>query len=331
MTDATMLKHGFHVGLAAGLALLLAACGDVSRIEDNDNGRAKAPLLPPNLEVKDSISVDEGDLEDWRDFTVVIDSHVTITYVVGSIGEPHNVVGDVTCYDMKSNPLAGEPISPDKPSYELKFDADGKKHYYCRLRAKTGGAAYTINSETRPIVKDPCAACSPDQKCVSDRCYPIDACVPECATGEVCQDGECVEPACPKGKEWSAAKGACVKKVVNRTPPPPSPCQPPCGAGMMCDAASKACVARPVAPPPTQAATGLGGAKVLSAVAAPNSAFSVVTINRGAHHGVKLHMKGRLDSGADLEVVEVYPFRCRASVKLGTSAIAPNVGVAFFQ
>jgi hypothetical protein len=326
-----MLKHGVLLGLSALLALVLAACGDVSRIEDNDNGRAKAPLLPPNLEVKDGINVDEGDLEDWRDFTVVIDSHVTITYVVGSIGEPHTVVGDVTCYDMKSNPLAGEPITPEKPSYELKFDAEGKKHYYCRLRAKAGGAAYTINSETRPIVKDPCAACTPDQKCVSDRCYSIDACVPECSGGELCRDGECVEPACPKGKEWSAEKGACVKKVVGKAQPPaPSPCQPPCGAGTVCDAATKACVARQAPAQPAQAG-GLGGAKVLSAVAAPNAAFSVVIIDRGTHHGVKLHMKGKLANGADVEVVEVYPFRCRASVKLGTSAIAPNVGVTFLQ
>jgi hypothetical protein len=322
------MPASLRTGLVALLAVaLLAACGDIQQsTDDTDNVQAKALLLPPNMLVKDAINANEGDLEDWRDLTVFVDSNVTLLYVIGGMGTKHDVVGDITCFDMKSREIAGEPVSPEKQTYELSFEALGKEHYFCRFRVKSGSSAYTINTETKAIVKDPCALCGVEDRCIDGKCIPRGECYPACTAGQECDGGMCV---CPKGTEWDTRKSVCapVKRKGGGAPvlpPPKLTCNPECGAGMVCDPKVGQCVkAAPVAPTPSK-----GGAKVLSAVP-DGSKGSVLTINRGSHHGVEKKQRGTLDNGAAIEVIEVFPFRCRATTKLPASAVKPDMGVAF--
>lgn len=309
------------------VALLATACGDIQQSsDDTDNVQAKALLLPPNMLVKDTINGNEGDLEDWRDLTVFVDSNVTLLFVIGGMGAKHDVVGDITCFDMKSREIAGEPVSPEKQSYELAFEAMGKEHYFCRFRAKSGNAAYTINTETKPILKDPCAACGVEERCVDGRCIGRNECYPSCTAGQECDGGMCV---CPRGTEWDLKKNACLaqKKKNGRSAPPPAPkltCTPECGAGMACDTKVGQCVKASAAPTP---APTKGGAKVLSAVP-DGSKGSILTLNRGSHHGVQKKQRGTLENGASIEVIEVFPFRCRATTKLPASSIKADMGVS---
>jgi len=313
--------------LIALVALALSAgCGDIQQsTDDTDNVQAKALLLPPNMLVKDDINASEGDLEDWRDLTVFVDSNVTLLYAIGGMGSQHDVVGDVTCFDQKSREIAGEPVSPEKQTYELSFEALGKEHYFCRFRIKSGSSAYTINTETKAIQKDPCAACGLEDRCLDGRCIPRGECYPACTAGQECDGGMCV---CPKGTDWDPKKAVCAP-VKRKASPAPAPakltCTPECGAGLVCDTKTGQCVkAAPAAPAPA----GKGGAKVLSAVP-DGSKGSVLTINRGSHHGVEKKQRGTLDNGATIDVIEVFPFRCRASTKLPASAVKPDMGVTF--
>lgn len=316
-----MFSHwnGRVVIMAALSVLFLAGCGDISSIdEDTDNKQAKALLLPPNMLVKDSINAEEGDAVDWRDFTVFVESDAVITYVIGGMGAEHDVVGDVTCFDMKSKEVAGEPVSPEVQSYELRFTAKGKEHYFCRLRAKQGASVYAINSETTAVVRDPCAACGAEERCVAGQCVDKDACVPDCSNGQVCARGSCE---CPRGMTWSRSRGKCIKSRSG------TKARPPCGGckdGMVCDKATDACVTAPVSKPKPKKAK----ARVLSAVPA-GSKGAILTINRGARHGIKVKMMGTLANGASVEVIEVFPFRCRARTKLPASAVKSDMAVTF--
>ncbi len=69
-------------------------------------------------------------------------------------------------------------------------------------------------------------------------------------------------------------------------------------------------------------------ARVLSAVPA-GSKGAILTINRGARHGIKAKMTGTLGNGASVEVIEVFPFRCRARTRLPASAVKPDMAVTF--
>jgi hypothetical protein len=305
------------VSITAMTAMM--ACGDISSIdEDTDNKQAKALLLPPNMLVKDSVNAEEGDATDWRDFTVFVESEVVITYVIGGMGAEHDVVGDVTCFDMKSKEVAGEPVSPETQTYELRFTAKGKQHYFCRLRAKQGASAYAINSETTAVVRDPCAACSDEEKCIDEECVPKDACVPACSNGQVCSSGSCE---CSRGMKWSRSRGKCIKSRRG------TKARPPCGGcagGMVCDRATDSCVKAAVTPKPRKKSK----ARVLSAVPA-GSKGAILTINRGARHGIKAKMTGTLANGASVEVIEVFPFRCRARTRLPASSVKPDMAVSF--
>ncbi len=318
-------SRAWSISLLA-VAFLMFGCGDIQQSsDDSDNVQTKALLLPPNMLVKDTINANEGDLEDWRDLTVFVDSSVTLLYVVGGMGAKHDVVGDITCFDMKSREIAGEPVSPEKPSYELSFEAMGKEHYFCRFRVKSGSSAYTVNTETRAILKDPCAACGVEERCVEGQCIGKNECYPGCTSGQECAGGMCV---CPRGTEWDTKKNACLaqkKKGGGKTqvalPEPSVPCNPACGAGLTCDTKVGQCV-KTAAPAPASK----GGAKVLSAIP-DGSKGSVLTLNRGSHHGVQKKQRGTLENGAAIEVIEVFPFRCRASTKLPASAIKADMGV----
>ena len=303
------------------VGLLSVGCGDISSAEDDmDNVQAKAPLLPPGLLVKDSINAGEGDTIDWRDFTVFVDSHVVVTYTVGGMGEPHDVVGDITCYDMKSRELGAEPVSSERQVYDIRFDAEGKKHYFCRLQAKEGSSAYTISSETKPIIRDPCAKCGMEEKCVDGRCIDKNACYPECKHDKVCKQGICE---CPGGQRWSSRQSRCYTPSSRPRPKPKAvslECSP-CRQGMTCDHKTGECV--PIPKPSGK------GAKVLSSVPAADGVGAILTVNRGARHDIKKGQTGQLSNGAHIKVIEVFPFRCRVRTKLPASSIKPQMRVSF--
>lgn len=316
------------------------SCGDLSStVKDNDGTAPQAKMLAPGIEISDKVDFSNGDSVDWKKFSYFSDATVTVRYVLGGIGEKNNMTGEIEIFDLNSNKIAGMPLEPNKNSYKLSFEAKAKATYFIRLKITKGAGNYMVRADAKVKKVDPCEKCTANEKCIDKKCIPLDQCYPACEAGFKCVEGTCEKAkiVCKRGSFFSKRLHKCIKnpcyhkkcganqkcrwgKCVNIKVKAKKSCFPPCKKGQTCDAKTLKCKA--------EAKTGTLNGRILSFSDNGNGG-TVLIINKGKKHGLKKGMKGRLQNGAKAKLIEVYPYRSKASVKLPPSKFKTNMGITF--
>ncbi|MGM0578713.1 MAG: hypothetical protein ACQEXJ_23525 [Myxococcota bacterium] len=322
--------------IIAGLvAATLAACGPMYKDTDHEPGTARA--VPVDLEVEDSLDADEGDEVDWKQVTPMEDGTARLALRVGDpFKGKHSLKGRVVVFDRDANEQTRRAIEPNVVRYDVAWEAKADTTYLVKFEADRGRAPYSIEYDLEPA--DPCAdvVCDEYSECREGTCVQVRPkdCGGECPKGLVCVEGECVEPCdggCPRGFDCDedanecvkdpcygkrcpsghyCRRGRCIKRRVRKPKPKPEGCSPPCGAGEECKGTRCVKVEQggPIA------------ARIVQAT--PSGSKTVLILNRGSRHEVKVGQRGKLQGVGSFKVVEVYPTRCKAILGKPATAIS---------
>jgi len=286
---------------------LLAGCGSPPP-PDLDNEQSKAMRITPGILVKDGVNAGRNDKVDWKDFSYYEDARATVVVAIGDVGKPHKVTGEISLLSFDGQLIEKQAVIPSKREYTFVFEAKKDLHYFLKINAVKGAAAYMIDCKVEII--DPCASCTPDQTCnESKQCIAKNVCVPECKADEVCKDNKCEDMCggCPSGKRCEAKSGRCLSIGSGRTREPgvkpvKKGCDPACQAGEICNKETSEC----------EASTSIA-ATVLTVT--EESGGSVILLNQGSQSGVKRGASGSVGGGKfRFTIRDVTATRSRAKV-----------------
>lgn len=345
--------------ISLALVSLGSACSPY-KYTDDDNVCSKAKPLPFGVAVKDELSMKTGDVSDCKEIKYFKDAQAQLELRLGTAFEKHDLRGVVTIYDSEGNQLQQESLDPAKFKYDFEFAVREKKSYFMEVKINEGNYAYSSQVTFKAADPcDACKSTEEcvDGECRKKEI----PCDPECDgdEGELCVEGEC-KYQCPsdcrkrKGYSCDAVTGECVKVLMECRPScksgyscnrrngqcvavsltckggckpgelcrsgkceplsKPAGC-PPCAANQRCDAASAKCVAIGEAPQPAGNITGT----VTSTVRAPDG--TVLYLNRGSTHEVKIGKTGTLCGTHKFVVTNVYPTRSKAKTAATIEAI----------
>ncbi len=343
------MRHLFHSLIALTVGAALVGCPSAPVDKDANPASATLPQITTKLDATGTIDAKKNKV-DWKIMTAPMAGDAKL---VVSFPEDHKVEGQVGVYsplaagEKVPEALAEKSVSPDNDIYTLKWEVEAGKSYLFKIAATGGAGAYTVSSLdiTEPPPPDPCLGvecpdgeeCNDKGECVAEA---PQVCKPACRGGKVCMDGECVAPcggSCPRGQICNRKENECVRDPcfgkncpsgercyggVCKAVPKPKPCGGKCGADEKC--VSDKCVKEDTSPPPS------GGPITGSIVQIlPAGAKSTIFINRGSVKGVKVGMSGTIKGvpGGTFKIVEVYEFRCKATVDVDEKTIGTNKSV----
>ncbi len=220
------------------LAMLgLIGCGPYEG--EGDETCDKARPLPANVGVKDELNFRRGDGGDCKQIKYFKDARAKVEYKVGTAFSKHNLKGAITVYDDSARVLDQKSVDPSVPVYTLEFDVQANKSYYVDFKVTEGNHGY--EALVQYTVRDPCAACTEDQKCVAGKCKDIErpkTCDPPCdeEEGLICEDTKCIkacQPECKKGFQCNITERQCEKVTKE--------CKPKCKKDEYCDGLKGIC------------------------------------------------------------------------------------------
>ncbi len=339
-----------------GLVAAGAGCTPYKYTDDDETCTSAKPL-PPGVAIKDELNHKAGDRSDCKEVKYFKDAMATVEFRLGTAFEKHDLKGVITLYDDEARVLDQRPVDPTIPKYDLEFKLKAQKPYYLKFEITEGSYGYSAQVQFKAV--DPCASCDDDEECVEGKCKrKVKECDPECdeEAGELCDDGECkyqCDDSCQKKRGYvcEAATGECIKVLKECKPScktgyvcnrrtgqcvasaPKCKCQPgeicqggkcvklgggpqPCPAGQRRDA-SGACVV--VVGEPAIDPTGPITGSISNTARAPDG--TVLYINRGERHGVKVGKRGTM-CGQSFVVSNVYATRSKAK----TAATIEQIG-----
>jgi hypothetical protein len=233
--------------------------------------------------------------------------------------------------------------------YEFQFKIRANQEMFISFKATHGRAGYTAQVG---FVRDPCSACTTNQKCVDGQCRDLNVCTPECnPDSEICEAGRCVfacgspcsrgticnpetrlcertvrncSPRCRRGFKCDRRRGTCKRVRVQ-----PRVCRPACTGGTRCR--NGRCVSSaprcPASCPPNHRCDQSTSYQCRSTVEPPGAIRGQITtinragnnttiyVNRGARNGVTVGMTGRLCNRHRFRITRVFTYRSRATAR----------------
>jgi hypothetical protein len=319
------------------------ACGPTYR--DTDHTASTARVIPEDLTVHDELNVGRGDLIDWKTVTPIESGRAEL---IVRIGDPfkgkHGLTGQVTVYDIDAREYTRQPIEPNVVRYDLTWHSEAETTYLIKLEGIGGKSKYNLEFRVDASPSNPCAnvRCATGSYCENGRCVAEmgeSTCNPPCQGGSSCRDGRCeggCAGGCPSGQLCSSKQGRCVKDPCARkrcpsgevcrggvcrprasSSGPRLPCQPECGEGTLCKRGK--CVVAPLGPI---------AAKIVQAV--PRGAQTILILNKGKRHKVKVGQSGSVKGVGSFKITEVFEYRCKAVIsKPATSLGNAKTGVIY--
>lgn len=291
------------------LAVVIAACsGSTLRDPDGDEARTKARPFSRLGPTEDKLDTGMGDAEDWRLYLADKPATLELRLIHGRFGKESTLNGQVTVYTSVGERLAEAAIAPGtEMTTKVTFAVLANQSYLVQIKASTGKGDYAVEVGE---AQDPCAACSPTQTCVAGKC--VDKpCGGTCAEGEVCDP----------------AKNRCTKENVNL-------CQGVrCGKGESCLRATGKCEANRPAGLKCGANQVAKDGECVDKVSDIDCTIidvreagdgAVLTLSAGDNKGVTKGNTGYVKGvkGATFTIVEVYPSRSKAVVKVAAGKLA---------
>lgn len=306
-----------RLALLVGATLLLGACP--KKVVDDDPKAQTARQIILDLTTFDTIDVKGGDKVDWKSVTPMDDGEVALKLMVGNPFEgAHGVTGEVIVYTSRAEPVTKAVVQPSKNKYELVWDGRKNETYLVKFEAATGKSTYQFDYTQAIAPRDPCArvSCQQGQECQDGKCVQVESDEPEEDSPEACPGG------CKRGFYCSKSRGKCIKNLCYGVK---------CKGGKTCRAGK--CVGgskpsprtvkkpdpKPDPKPEAKADTGPISAVVVQVI--PEGGSSIIVLNRGAKHNVKVGDTGTI-AGVPFKVRNVYPVRSRAKVNAPAAKLA---------
>jgi hypothetical protein len=294
------------LALTAWLAVLSACSGQSLKDPDGDESRTKARPFARLEPTDDKLDAAAGDQEDWRFILPEQKGKMELRISLGK-WEESTIVGFVTVFTEVGDRVAEKPIPPGSAvTIKLEFEVEPDMRYLVRFKATSGKGKYAVEVGE---ASDPCAACTPQQECVDQKC------VDKACGGD-----------CPEDSACDKATNKCVKTATR----PENKCEGvTCPRGQVCVRATGRCVtpaAKEPTPTPTPAVPEVEDINCTVIDARDSGGGSFLTLSAGDNKEVKKGMTGSVKGlkGSSFTIVEVYPFRSKATSKLPPTAFAGN-------
>jgi len=333
--------------LTVGIAL--AGCPSAPVDKDANPASATLPQITTKLDATGNIDAKKNKV-DWKIMTAPLsgDAELKVTFV-----DDHKLTGNAGVYgalaagEKAPEKIVSKSISTGQSSYKLVWPVEAGRTYLFKIEAAEGGADYNVSSlsVTEPEPEDPCLGveCDDGQECKAGECVEeaSQICKPACRGGKSCVDGTCQAPCgggCARGQVCSRSKNECVKDPCFgkscasgercyggscRAVAVKKPCDGKCASDEKC--VSNKCEKPATADAPT--ATG-GPIKGSIVQLLPDGGKTTIFINLGSVKGVKIGMTGSIAGvPGSFKIVEVYDFRCKATIGVDEKTIGANKSV----
>ena len=305
---------------------MLVACG--GGFVDKDSSAKTALGLPTQLTVEGELDVDKGDTTDWKQFTAQASGEATLAVRVGDPFEGrHTVTGNLAIFDRDANQLKSLAIVNTTVKYSVTWPITEGTQYLVRLTASEGKASYAADLSLSLKSTDPCddITCEEGEVCEDGECIDPNACEPACSSGKICVKGDCVRKStkakrpykdpcrgkkCPSGEV--CRRGVCKPKTVRKSS---SACDPPCTDGATCKKGK--CRLGPLA------------AKIVQSV--PRGETTIITLNKGTSHKIKVGQSGKISGVGSFKIIEAYEFRCKAILKAPSSKLGTKKSATIYR